>query len=431
MRRAPIVIAIMALYMALSGLVLYAWLWSRGEVPEYVAFACALPTLLSWLVTRSQTIEPRERIVRAMACFGFFPILLGFWATSLEIAPRSAERTTATSPGPSPDQLFAGAIARQELPRTAGTGFSTSAASFPDGSELRLTRFTDAQAAEHYLTLLVESFQARESSLGMRRGQSAQLSPELLVYWELHGASLLELRAQNALLAQKRLAAQHVPLPPPRAAAEQPSGARDAWLLSGLGLMHMCAFVIMTLWAAATTTRVRAPTDAAPLAASALLARVDALPQLGARCRVARGEAAHERVIEIELAEAERAQQLTVTLDEPGRVLRVVELETAKGARPRDTDEASMRSLGERAYDPARPDAQRIWNVKRQATPIESARLAAIPLRFVQGAPTLPPGYGASLDADGIIHLLCALVISAGYDYQPVLGLFQGGSRKP
>jgi hypothetical protein len=429
MRRAPIVIAITALYTALSGLSIYAWLGARGIVPEYAAFVCALPPVLSWLVTRNQTLEARERIVRAMACFAFLPFLLAIWATSLEIAPGPAE--SAEPPDTlSPDQLFAGAIARQELPRAAGTGFSTSAASFPDGSELRLTRFADANAAQRYLALLVESFQASDSAFAGRRGKSAQLSPELMAYWELHGASLLELRAQDPLLARARLAAQKVP-PPPAASTSEPRGAASPWLLFGAALVHLGAFVVLTLWAAAATTRVPAAADAAPLASGDLLARIDALPQLGARCRVTRGQSAHERVIEIELAEAERARRLTVAVDEPGHVLRCFELETAKGAIPRDADEASMRSPGERSYDPTRPDAQRIWNVKRQATPIEQARLAAIPLRFAQDRPQLPAGYGESLDADGIIHLLCALVISAGYDYQPVLALFHGGSRKP
>jgi hypothetical protein len=112
--------------------------------------------------------------------------------------------------------------------------------------------------------------------------------------------------------------------------------------------------------------------------------------------------------------------------------VRIVEVVSAQAATPRSADEADMRTPGEAAYEPSRPPAQKVWSKKRQTTFIEPERLAGLPLSFAGATPELPPGFAATLDADGIIHLLCALVTSAGYDYQPVLFGFQGGpSTKP
>lgn len=54
--------------------------------------------------------------------------------------------------------------------------------------------------------------------------------------------------------------------------------------------------------------------------------------------------------------------------------------------------------------------------------------MRSLPLSFEDGWPRLPAGFAETLDADGIIHLVCALVTRAGFDYQPMLFLFQGGS---
>jgi hypothetical protein len=111
-------------------------------------------------------------------------------------------------------------------------------------------------------------------------------------------------------------------------------------------------------------------------------------------------------------------------------VVRCFERETARAATPRDAQEARNAEPRRALLRSSGPHAQRVWHAKRMATPIDAERLAALPLSFAAGAP-LPDAYGAALDGDGIIHLVCALVTSAGYDYQPVLALFHGGPRKP
>jgi hypothetical protein len=441
MNRAPSVVAISAAYLSLGSLALYAWLWhTTPALPSYVALVCALPLALCLLVTSTRTLPARERILRSLVCFMFLPILLLMWGSSADFASTndaSPARGSARSALPSDtlrdDVLFTGALARQDIPKLAGVSFSGSGAVFPDGSELRVSRFASAREAEGHLKQLADTFHASASTLGARTGMSAKPSADLLVYWELHGASVLELRAGSEAQARARLSAQNVPLPPAQhalpaaeSAAPEPVGP---WLALSAALGHAIAFCLFLFWSAAATTRVAAQPAGARLSARSMLAQIEALPQLGARCRVLPGETEHERVIALLPGlVAGRAHRLTLRSDEAGRVVRVVEVERAEGVAPQSSDEASMRAVGDTSFAPNRPRAARVWGRKRQVTIIEPERLQSLPLSYEQGRPQLPAGFAEKLDADGIVHLVCALVTAAGFDYQPVLFLFQGGS---
>ena len=71
-----------------------------------------------------------------------------------------------------------------------------------------------------------------------------------------------------------------------------------------------------------------------------------------------------------------------------------------------------MRAPGEAAFDPALPEAQMIFNVARQTTMIDAARLAQTPW---PGDPSAWAGY----DAEGWVTLACAAVTRSGWRWQP------------
>ena len=126
-------------------------------------------------------------------------------------------------------------------------------------------------------------------------------------------------------------------------------------------------------------------------------------------------------VVEVPL-EALRCHRIVLVLDERRREVRVSERLGAHGARPRDADEASLRSLGDAAFDPSRPDADRVWQTTWQATMIDPLRLDAVPLRPLGLHAELPRAYAAALDGEGVLTALCALVTRSGWHWQPRLG---------
>ncbi len=81
-----------------------------------------------------------------------------------------------------------------------------------------------------------------------------------------------------------------------------------------------------------------------------------------------------------------------------------------------------MRGPSDPAFDPARPQANRVYGRTAQTTMIDPVRLAAVPLTFTQrSVATVSPAFLSTLDEEGMMTLLCALVTQSGWKWEPAL----------
>ncbi|MFN0186599.1 MAG: hypothetical protein ACKVQR_22535 [Aquabacterium sp.] len=188
-------------------------------------------------------------------------------------------------------------------------------------------------------------------------------------------------------------------------------------------LAYIAGFCAMVFWMAAGTTRIDA--DVARPAAAAAGRMADALQAL----RALQGPAHMPRVTvgpepgrwNLETAQpGGRIHRVELRLDAARGVVRVREVVSADGAAPANADEASMRTIGDAPFDPARPPAQRVWSRQWQATVIEPHRLGDIPF----DADALLPAAAALQAAnttDAWMHLLAATALRAGLSWQPTL----------
>jgi hypothetical protein len=156
-----------------------------------------------------------------------------------------------------------------------------------------------------------------------------------------------------------------------------------------------------------------------------LVQRLQSLAAAGVPIDVAAGAAPGEWVVLLRLGLANRSHRVLLSIDERTRTVRVRERLGASGAAPRDADEAGMRTMGEPAFDPARPDAQRVSSRVAQTSMIDPARLQAVHLVLREGRAEPAPQALATRDADELVTLLCALVTRSGYAWRPLLGLGQ------
>ena len=87
-----------------------------------------------------------------------------------------------------------------------------------------------------------------------------------------------------------------------------------------------------------------------------------------------------------------------------------------------------MRSLGDRSFDPTRPDAQLVSGRVAQASMIDPARLQAtrLVLRDGQAEPAPELAAPTTADPDALLTLLCALVTRSGYAWHPLMGFGRG-----
>jgi hypothetical protein len=434
MKRAPTVAVLVIAHLALAGGVLLFWFAAPGgPVPAYAVAVCAAPALVQGVIATGAWRDSKQLVLRSFAWALFGPILLLMWGASSELAapPAVAPSGASAALDVDPQALSAGAVAVQQVPSTPAQVEEMRAYAFADGSELRWTRFTEPAAAARYLDFVRTAFAASDQLLGGRRGMRARIAgAERFIYWERHGRSIVELHAADEAQALARLRAQQLAPPPADAASPVLASAqpRPVWPFAlGYSLVHALAVCVFIVWAGAATTRVDAVAGVRPVSSAQLLARLDALNQLGAACAVAPGTAELERVIDLNLkSDSQRAHRLTLCLD-PGRSLvRVREFEGAYGAAPRDADEADMRALGEIGIDPSRPKARKVWIGKVQTTIIDPARVAQITLGFDGAAQDALGAFARQLDADGMIHLICALVVRSGFAWQPIFFGFQG-----
>lgn len=189
-------------------------------------------------------------------------------------------------------------------------------------------------------------------------------------------------------------------------------------------LVHAAAFVLAVWWLAAFTTQIAPEAMAAPASPAALLRRLASLRALGLPLDVRETAPAHALEIAWQpTGQAERTHVVQLRLDAAERAVAVHERLQADGAAPADADEASMRGAGEPAYDPARPQARRVWLRTVQTTMLDAGRLHDVPLaldgdRAVwtrAGAPALP-------DTDTLMAFLAAIVTRSGWGWRPRFG---------
>jgi hypothetical protein len=202
--------------------------------------------------------------------------------------------------------------------------------------------------------------------------------------------------------------------------ALEPPRVASAALLVGLALLHVAAFLAAVLWLAMVATRVQPAPGVAPVSPGLLVARLRSLAALGLPLRVGPGDSAHEWLVDLlDDAHPDRSHRVRLWLDPAAACVRVRERLGASAAVPRDADEASMRSLGDPAFDPARPQARRVWTRVAQVTMVEPQRLDAVRLRWsAEGVAAADPG---GRDAESLVTLLAALVVRSGWHWQPLL----------
>jgi hypothetical protein len=192
----------------------------------------------------------------------------------------------------------------------------------------------------------------------------------------------------------------------------------------GFVVVHVAAFLLQVVWLSSFTTRIDPPDDVAPVAATALARRLAALPTLGLPIGTAAdGEGRAVRLRWTPPNEPGRQHVVTLWLDASRHEAIVTERVRADDAAPANADERSMRdSLADEAFDPTRPDAQRVWLRVAQTTLLDDARLDAAPVasigeRLVWRGPSPP----ALADSNTLMACLAVLVLEAGWAWRPKL----------
>jgi hypothetical protein len=426
--------AVCCVYLLLLGLGWMLLLQQRGvAVDLLVRAACVAPALIALGLWRRPVRDARQAALNAIAATLALPLMLIFWAGSLDPAPTL--RAPFAEAGLDADRLVAGARSVQDAPlQNHGIVLMRSAA-FDDRSELRLTRFDDAELAAAHLLMLRDALQGEPYQLGERRMLRLGGPVLALVLLERHGADLLELRAANAEQALARLAQQQVPLvraalPSSAIAAQAPSITTtpapldSGWLITIAMLLHLACCVALMFWAGHATTGVPAEPGVAAVPLARLRARVQSLAApLG-------GVTLHEAedgtlALAMRLG-ARREHRVSLRFDAAHQRVQVQEVLRVDGDAPADADEASMRDPGDDLFDASRPEAQRIWTHTRQTTMVLPQRLTAVPLTLFADEARLPPGHAERLDGEGLLTTLCALVTRSGWQWQP--RFFGGGA---
>jgi hypothetical protein len=417
-RQARLAGVIVLALLALFGAAMAAWIHARDAGADGWPYAfCSMPALAGAALLCTSMQDARQALLRFLVALMFGPILLLFWAAGLEPAARArpdAQRLDVA-------RLEAGARAVQSIGTNGADVVLVRAATYADGTELRITRLVDAEAAEHHLAFLAQGLQGRPQPLGERPGLRF-LAGSGVVHAERHGTDLLQVHARDEAEALARLSAQGFAAPDPaREALEAPTPAAPAvWPVATAAGGAIAIMVIgFLLWAARRTTEVPPAPGVLTADEARLRARMVSLPAAGVRCRVSAGSPG---VLQVDLpAGADRHHQVLLTLHPTRRCVRVIERLGASGAAPADADEADMRSAGEGVLELSPPDAQRVWSRTRQATMIRPDRFAALSPRFDEADALQPSSRHAHLNAEGTVTLLCAVVTGSGWRWQPSL----------
>jgi len=386
------------------------------------------------------------RLTPALVALGVLVPALGLalWASPVRPARRYTLNLTAATLFLPTGLLFAAGAVDADLPRPVPAHLDAAAlfdgalrvrdsdlasagvllarqGEFADGSELRLLRHPDAETARHQVATLARALRGEPYADHGRRGVRLRdgVMPGALVLIEQHGADVLELRARDLTGGLARLVQQRVPPPGPDTAGATAPLRWPGFVAATLA--HALAVVALIFWGGRWTTRVDAVDGVRAVNLAALRARLVSFAG-GPRAPLQLSESSPGRfVVDLPL-ESLRSHRIVLTFDESRHEVSVVERVGAHGARPRDGEEASLRSVGDARFVPTRPHADRVWQTAWQATMIEPLRLAAVPLGPLGLHAELPAAYAAALDAEGVLTALCALVTRSGWHWQPRLG---------
>lgn len=425
-------------YVAAFAAAVLAWLVINGVAPSVwlIGPGLLVPAIALMLLMRS-TADARRYTMHMLAATLALPAVLLFWADSFDLPAFTASmpRTTA-EPALDAQRLFNGAVAVQNSDLRNSHGPLLRAATFGDGSELRLTRYADRRAAAAYLAMLASTFRGEPFNDAGRRAVRLQNAGtgSTLVIVEQHGADLLELRSPDKASGLARLAAQQVPLPGDAPASNGSAAATALPALPqwpfyvGAGAVHMLFFAGLIAWGGSALTQVPALAGTEAVALQTLNDRLNSLGRVSDHLIVSKPEA-DSLLFEVRVAQR-RSHRIVLHLDAEKHTVQVGEKLVVDGAAPIDEDEASMGDFGESAFDRAGPDAQRVWSSTWQATMIEPARLAGVPLQLQSSSALLPAAYLDSLDGEGVVTVLCAVVTRSGWHWQPRL-LPQRSSGRP
>ncbi|MBX3606613.1 MAG: hypothetical protein KF788_15145 [Piscinibacter sp.] len=195
-------------------------------------------------------------------------------------------------------------------------------------------------------------------------------------------------------------------------------------LAIGFALLHVLAFVLAVRWLGAFTTRIDPDAGTLAVGRAMLVRRLASLQSLGLplEIRPDGASSAGLRITWHPSAEPERRHVVQLVPDEANREVTVREWLQADGAAPADADEASLRGPGEPAFDPARPDAQRVWLRTVQTTLLDAQRLQALPLALHGDRVAWSGGTPALPDTDTLMALLARIVTRSGWAWCPRLG---------
>lgn len=403
-------------------------------LPGGVLALCVAPLFL-YLVLTFRERDPKQFLGKTVAVVGFAPILLLMWGGTREPIAAVREPKAAASeqdrPGLDEGRVFEGALAVQDVSLPAAGIELLRSGAFVDGTELRLSRLTDAQAAGAHLQMLAQAQQGRRLALAERPGMRlVDAGAERVIHVEQHGRDLLQVSARDEAELLARLHAQAVPVPralaldvePTTMAATKTGQARAKWpFVLPYALGHAVCFLLFILWVGTTTTRVGPAPGAAFVNGEVLCARLFSINDTGLPCVVMQGGTPEQVIVDFRYPEdVPRAHRATLWIDVATRKVAAREAGGARGARSRDADEASMRGIGDRRFDPTRPNAQRISVNTVSATIISAADLESVPLKISACSVELPASFAETFDEDRMIYMLCQLVIQSGYTWQPV-----------
>lgn len=204
---------------------------------------------------------------------------------------------------------------------------------------------------------------------------------------------------------------------------DDPSLGLGCALAIGFAVLHAGAFVAGVVWMGRFSTRIDATQGIAAVDAATLLRRLASLRDCGLPLALHTDNAHAELNLSWQPSDQpERLHSVRLRLVAPDHEVRVHERLGADDAPPLSADEASMRSPGEPAFDPTRPDAQRTWMRTVQATMLDAGHLAGAPVALAgdrvvwtgRGLPTLP-------DTDALMACLATIVLGSGWHWRPAL----------
>jgi hypothetical protein len=382
---------------------------------------CALAPLAALALALGDKSDARQYALHMLAATLAFPILLLFWAGSVDV---EAPGVPPVAPSLDAQTLFNGAAAVEDADMRGGGMLLLRSGRFADGSELRLSRFADAHSARNYVAMLAQAMPTEPFTDAGRQGLRLLGGGvgATLVMLERHGPDLLEVRASDRSSALARLTMQRVPAPQHDLAPAAAEAAASWPFFTAMAVTHGLMFVPLIAWGGSHTTRVPALRGAPMATPEELRARLLSLARPTGPFNITELTVDGAPALRVDVSPSpRRSHHITLHIDARCGRVRVHEKLGANGDAPQDADEASMRGPGDEWMDPARPDAGQVWSSTLQTTMVVPSRLAAVPLQLQSRQAALPAGYANSLDGEGVLTALCALVTRSGWHWQPRL----------